>query len=153
MLYVNSTARETLWSLQLIVGKKYTYISVLVLIIGQMSCKLSAYRNPVSCITRNYDHSRSAMSWNIITIFEVLVNCTVLSYFHFWLILQYCYSYLASKTLNKVLSFTCKQPVVSMTENFLCASSLAVCSSILPKSCASFEAVSWRLYPGLFALN
>ncbi len=40
ILYVNSTAEETWWSLQLDVGKKYTYISVSVSITDQMSCKI-----------------------------------------------------------------------------------------------------------------
>ncbi len=50
ILYVNSTTEETWWSLQLGVGeKKYIYIRI-----GQMSCKISAYRilakNRISCI-------------------------------------------------------------------------------------------------------
>ncbi len=65
ILYVNSTSEETWQSLQLGVGKKYTNISILVSIIGQMSCKISAYRisakTPISCIP-GFNHALQSLS-------------------------------------------------------------------------------------------
>ncbi len=42
--YVNPTTEETWWSLQLGVGQMYVYVSISVLIIGQMSCKMLVYQ-------------------------------------------------------------------------------------------------------------
>ncbi len=44
ILYANYTTEETWWSLQSGVGKICTYILMSILIIGQLSCKISAYQ-------------------------------------------------------------------------------------------------------------
>ncbi len=64
------------WPLHLDVRKKCIYVSVVVSVISQMSCKISAYwisaRNSISCIPTKNKYSLETVRWTLETSWQML---------------------------------------------------------------------------------